>query len=477
MHLGSKTWHTLDEQQKNLLVNGLTALAYFLAGRLGLITALTHPSSTAVWPPTGIAIALFLILGKRIWPGVAAGSFLVNITSEGAITAASITTSIAISAGNTLEALAGAYLVSRFANGARCFNREQDTFKFAFFAGFVCTTIAATMGATALAIGGFAKWTDYKLIWLAWWLGDAAGVVLVAPLMLLWSVDTRLRWRWAKWSELAILLTSLTAVGQIVFGPFAHLRSYPLEYLCIPFLIWAAFRFGPREAAAATLVLSVIAIHGTLHGFGPFAVAKKSASLLLLQAFMSIVGLMTLALGVMSAERMRAEDQIRNLAVTDPLTGLANYRKLIDVLDLEIKRFDRTGRPFAVLLFDMDGLKAINDTHGHLVGSRAIRRLGDILRVHCRDIDTAARYGGDEFVLVLPESGRKQAELVMQRIRLRVLDDAEKPPISASIGFAVYPRDGETRDALLEAADRALYDMKNRSREFRMANGETESKN
>jgi len=172
-----------------------------------------------------------------------------------------------------------------------------------------------------------------------------------------------------------------------------------------------------------------------------------------------------LALAVLTAERSRAEEQILNLAVTDPLTGLANYRKLIDVLDLEIKRFGRTGRPFSILLLDMDRLKAINDSHGHLVGSRALCRLGNILRVHCRDIDTAGRYGGDEFVLVIPETGRKQAQLVAQRIRQRVSEDGQQPAISVSIGAAVYPRDGETRDEMLEAADRALYEMKRRSRE------------
>ena len=175
---------------------------------------------------------------------------------------------------------------------------------------------------------------------------------------------------------------------------------------------------------------------------------------------MGIMAVMTMALAAMSAERRRAEEQIRNLAVTDPLTGLANYRRLIDVLDGEIRRFGRTWRTFAVLLLDLDGLKVINDRHGHLTGSRALCRMADILRVHCRDIDTAARYGGDEFALVISEAGPKEAKQVAQRIRDRVAQDAEAPPISVSVGTAVYPLDGDTREPLLEAADRALYAMK-----------------
>ena len=448
----------LEDRQKKLAA-GVVAAVYFLAGKLGLSLAFVHPCSTAVWPPSGIALAAFLILGYRVWPGVALGAFLVNVTTAG-----SIWTSIAIAVGNTLEGVAGAYLVSRFANGARCFERVQDTLKFAFLGGLACTTISSTIGVSALALGGFARWVDYKPIWFTWWLGDAAGILVLGSLLLLWSSDYHVKWKWERMGEFGILLAGITATSQIVFGPFAH-RSYPVEYLCIPFLIWSAFRFGPREAAAVTFVLSAIAIWGTLHGFGPFALGARNESLLLLQAFMSIVAVMTLTLAVLTAERGRAEEQILNLAVTDPLTGLANYRKLIDTLDLEIKRFGRTGRPFSVLLLDMDGLKTLNDNHGHLVGSRALCRLGNVLRVHCRDIDTAGRYGGDEFILVMPESGRKQALLVAQRVRQRVAEDDEKPAISVSIGAAVYPRDGETRDELLEAADRALYEMKRRSRE------------
>src|SRR5260370_30445211 len=157
----------------------------------------------------------------------------------------------------------------------------------------------------------------------------------------------------------------------------------------------------------------------------------------------------TVALGGALLDNARLFEQVRHLAVSDPLTGLANYRRLLDVLENETERTDRTGRPFSVLLLDLDGLKAINDSYGHLVGSRAICRLADVLRIHCRAIDTAARYGGDEFALALPESQEDEARRVADRIREVMASDAEPPPLSPRSGTSRYHRDRAPMSRLL----------------------------
>jgi integral membrane sensor domain MASE1 len=147
---------------------GLAAL-YFAAGKLGLMLAYLHPSASPVWPPTGLALAAVLLLGYRVWPAVLVGAYFVNVTTAG-----SIATSIGIATGNTLEALVGAYLVNRFANGRDAFDRPEDVFKWALLAAMISTVVSATFGVTSLCLGGVASWASYGAIWLTWWLGDAA---------------------------------------------------------------------------------------------------------------------------------------------------------------------------------------------------------------------------------------------------------------------------------------------------------------
>jgi diguanylate cyclase (GGDEF)-like protein len=184
---------------------------------------------------------------------------------------------------------------------------------------------------------------------------------------------------------------------------------------------------------------------------GPFFLAELS------KTFSYIVMLFGALL-----DQARLFEQVRTMAVSDPLTGLANYRRLISVLEAELDRSRRTQRPFSIVLLDMDGLKIINDHYGHLTGSRSLVRLGKILRNHSRAIDTAARYGGDEFALVLPEAGKDIASRVVSRIRERLASEAEQPALSVSAGVAAFPEDGDSPEKLLGAADHALYAMKHR---------------
>ncbi len=274
------------------LLAALTAL-YLLAGKLGLRFAFVHASATAVWPPTGIALAAFLLFGPRVWPAVAVGAFLVNVTTAG-----SVATSLSVAAGNTLEGLLSAWLVNRFAHGRYAFERAQDIFAFV-VALVPGALVSATMGVASLALGGYARWADFGPIWATWSLGDVTGALIVAPPLLLWA-DRRSSLLLRHPVEAACLLLSIALGGYAVFGGLSPLGPrHPLAILCLPPLVWAAFRFGRRAAATATLLLSGIALQGTLKGFGPFAVVAPADSLLMLQTFLATMAVMTLSMAAL----------------------------------------------------------------------------------------------------------------------------------------------------------------------------------
>ena len=290
---------------------GLLAAAYFAAGKLGLSLALVHPSATTIWPPTGIALASLVTFGIGAWPAIFLGAFLVNITTAG-----SVATSLGIAAGNALEAVVGAWLVMRFANGRAAFDRAADTFKFAALAGIVATMVSATFGVTTLALGGAAGWAEFGRIWVTWWLGDLGGCLVVAPLLILWNRPWA-RWTRARALEAAAMLLSVVLVGQTVFGNLlpAGLRGFPLTFLCMPPLIWAALRFDQRIAAVANLTLAAIAVWGTLGSGGPFGRMELNQALLVLQLFLGVKAMTVLGLAALVAEERRSEEAVRSASV------------------------------------------------------------------------------------------------------------------------------------------------------------------
>jgi PAS domain S-box-containing protein len=278
----------------------LLAATYVLAGRLGFAASAVHPVVSSAWPPSGVALAALLLMGTRFWPAIALGAFVVNLTGGIAPLPA---TGIAI--GNTLEALLAAWLLTSFAGFRLSLERLRDVFALVVLGAIACTTVSATVGVTVLTLSGAAG-IRFGTTWLAWFLGDAMGILLVTPLILTFATGTRLRVSARDAIEASVLVAILIGVTAALFQtPFSYV------YAIFPVTIWVALRFGPRGAATASFIVSALAIGYTVGGVGPFATSTAVNNLFELDTFIGLLALTTLILAAATAERRAAESALR----------------------------------------------------------------------------------------------------------------------------------------------------------------------
>ncbi|MGH7198730.1 MAG: MASE1 domain-containing protein [Candidatus Omnitrophota bacterium] len=283
---------------------------YLITAKLGLMMDAVSGFATLVWPPTGIALAALLIYGYRLWPGVALAAFLVNLWSGAPWPAAA-----GIAVGNTLEAVLGVYLL-RCAGFEGALSRVKDVLGLIVLGAILSTMVSATVGVASLEFSGAIPVSAVWPTWLAWWLGDMLGNIVVAPLLLTWNEWFHNRKHQVRSAEAALLVISTGAVGFGLFGGMfgAGAKNYPLSYVIFLPLIWAALRFGQVGAVSTVFLASVLAVWGTARGIGPFAMEPLSESLSFLQIFMGVAAVTTMILASVVAERRRAEGAIARQA-------------------------------------------------------------------------------------------------------------------------------------------------------------------
>lgn len=305
----------LASRSGTVVLNAVLTLVYFLAAKLGLGLAIVHPSASAVWPPTGIALAAFLLYGSRIWPGIAAGAFIANLTNAG-----SPATSLGIAIGNTLEGFLGAWLVNRYAMGRNALLRAVDVFKFAGLAAGLSTVVSATIGVTSLALGGYAPWRDFFDIWTTWWIGDAMGALVITPALLLWGIGSPPKRPRRPFEAICAVLFFIATAMAYFIGTGDP--NAPVAWFWIPVVVWVSYSFGPRASATMVLALSMLTVVGTVQGFGSFALMSRNISLILLQAFLGTMSVLAMTLSAVASTRLRL---------------LANLRRARDELEIRVQ--------------------------------------------------------------------------------------------------------------------------------------------
>ena len=298
---------------RSLAANGILSAVYALVafGSLRLFATL-NASSSPVWPPTGLAIAVLLLWGPKLWPGVFLGAFAAN-----SLTAGTPATSAAIATGNALEAIVGYLLIRRFARGVQAFDTARTVGIFA-ITGLVAPLVSATIGVTSLGLAGFVPWDLYGGVWKTWWLGDASGALVVTPLLisaLRPSKPTPI----GGVRELGALGLAMSAACVAVFSPtvYSTIPPIPLSFTIVPLIVWASVRFGSRGATGATFLFSTAAMWGTRFGIGPFNSSDVNTALLSLQFSVMVLATTGLALGALVHQRLDAEEETRKATAAE----------------------------------------------------------------------------------------------------------------------------------------------------------------
>jgi signal transduction histidine kinase len=297
--------------RQNILWNVCVCLLYLITAKLGLKYAIIGNTVTLLWPPSGIALAAIMLGGYHLWPGIFLGALLANAGSGVPIHTLAI-----VGLGNTLEPLCGAALLRSQDDFSIALDKVSDVLQLVLLAAFVSTTVSASLGTLGLFVGSEISVADFGPTWLTWWLGDGMGILVISPVILIGFGITRTTpklFSATKILEAIILIVALAVVNQTIFGSskFVGTGYFPVSLSIFPFVIWSALRFGSIGAASVSLFVSILAIKGTVHGTGPFAVGSTIHSLIIWCLFADLIAVTGLILAAVNSGREKALTGLR----------------------------------------------------------------------------------------------------------------------------------------------------------------------
>ncbi len=496
--------------QQQLPIWALAALGYFAAALVGYEWATIQGIGSAVWPATGISLALAIRYGTRVWPGLFLGALAAGLATTGGdlATLAALTL---IAAGAALEAVLGVGLYRRFgyrrAGYAEPLGSLRGTVAFIVLAALVGPLFSAGLGTLSLAAFTGLPPHQAGSTLITWWLANVAGALVVAPVLMAfdprsgdWRTPLRIG---SRGLELGLILAATLTLGGVVFlgWQLDANRHDPISYLAFPLMIWAAIRFGHCGGTLAMLLIAVLAVLGTTQGSGPFALGEPQQRFWLLLTYLIVAASTLLVMTAIALERQQqrqalsaakaeldervaartrdlefanrnlrdSQASLRHLASHDALTGLANRLQLGERLTQAIAHARRDNSRLALFFLDLDYFKNVNDSHGHAVGDLLLQQASARLKAAVRGEDTVARLGGDEFVVLAAELDSTEhaavvAEKLLDACRTAFVIDGNEFFVGASLGVSLFPDDGKDAEDLLSHADAALYRAKDLGR-------------
>lgn len=477
---------------------GLVFVLYYLGARIGVAFTSMPEGIAILWPPNAVLLTAFLLFGSRRLPVIACAGLVAEVAAD--VPTFTLPEALSFAFLNIGEAILAASVLRRLRFNIR-FESVTDVAKFVIGGPLLASFVAAVPGALVYLRfrGGDTPYLEFVRIW---WFGDGLGLLILTPLLLeLWPLPPSSRRRIRDGRRYVAIVSVVALMGGLILagrdGQVAGIHLSPV--LLLPAGLYVAYRFDVRASAKVVAALAFIVIVATANGINPFGASDARTALLHAQEFVFILSVMTLGFTALLAQLREKQSalestnaalddlnhslekrvqertealgilnaQLAKQASTDPLTGALNRRGLFEAAEREVNRSHRYGSPMAVILFDLDHFKAVNDRYGHDAGDAVLKGAAQAVKRCLRESDIFVRYGGEEFAVLAPEVTPQTARLLAEKLRLAIASAippaSELPQVTASLGVALL-RPNEDFDSLARRADHLLYQAKQSGR-------------
>jgi diguanylate cyclase (GGDEF)-like protein len=432
----------------------LVALGYFLFGLLGIPFISQADLLPLLWPQAGFALAATLLIGFEALPGVFVGGFTLAITSG-----VSIELSAIVALGNTLAAFFPAYFLLTRNNFSHTLENIGSILKLILMGVIIGPMISATISLLGMHLTGLPVDEGFSILWGGRWLRDALGILVFAPFLIVWLGNAVPKFDRRNLIEGTAILASGIGLECIIF--FSNLKpetASSITFFIIPIILWASLRLYIHGLVVVNLLLSSFFLYGAARGMG----SLFGEGTFLYPTFLIILATMwatSLILSASIAKYNKIQKSLSDLSNHDTLTGLFNRL----FFETELKRLDNSRQfPISIIMSDLDNLKQINDTFGHRSGDQLLKNLANLFSDVFRHEDIICRIGGDEFVVLLPNTGEPETKIIVERLKKRIEKyDQDHPdlPIKISMGISTASQ-GESLLGHLRIADNLMYEEK-----------------
>ncbi|MCX6053140.1 MAG: diguanylate cyclase [Campylobacterales bacterium] len=440
----------------------MTSLVYFFSAKAVAPLSLDESSSIfAIWPPTGVALSFLFFRGNLVILGIFLGAFFLNMTLSSPIVA------FEIAIGNTIGPVVTYWLANNTTIKNDIFYDTNTIISFIFYS-IIGALITSSMGTTVLYLHGFLTSEHQILGWMMWFFGDLIGFIMIAPVFIAYTLQQNITLSEKNHiGEIALIFIILILSSVLIFGSgYFFDEKYPIEYLILFPLIWASVRLKHGINLIFLAVVTILAILGTSSGYSQFSFSgDHKLSLIMLQIFIFTV---TFSILMLTAQRYQTErilEEKEQLTLIDSLTGIGNRRFFSETFKKELNKSDRYKHPISLIIFDIDHFKQINDSFGHHSGDIILQEISSLISSHLRSSDFIARWGGEEFTIILPESTLSEAILAAEKLRKSIEEHSFSinKQITCSFGVILCVENESTDDAI-NRVDAKLYEAKESGR-------------